>query len=283
MPLAPAGVQSSILGIIDKAARIREDAQSIVSVGGGTFWSRVDAAGDVAFENTVKGAGVAGVDTKVANYDMGASFTSLLRPLNDYFRAELTLTGLDGFALAHRFRVPQSAAELYYNSLSSKLNQAAVFPRQSTTLGTYSRVGAVDVASLTAGVTSADVGPGMIELLINSLVSPGGVFNLYFPTQTNSATKTVVVTLTAAVPGSIVKLGLQSIISPTGIGSTALPVATTAQFTVGEKVLVKDGNQTEIVNVVSIAANANIHVSSPMLSAFAIALCDIGPRRSSTG
>jgi hypothetical protein len=264
-------VKSAVIGIADRMAKVREDVQALIIAGGGTtYWNRVDATGDVTFENTVKGNEVAAVDTATVGYDAGSIVAPLLRNMNTYFSG-LSVSGLDAYAVAHRFRMHQSAASLYNNAMSRKPLPASVFPRQAQTLATYAMGAAsANVFSPTAGIETTTYGPTAVEVLVNSVAAPGGVIAITLnQVATPTTTKQIAMTLAGAAVGSKFQIA-QGVLSPTGVGSNTIPVNTTAMFTLNDPVLVKEGALAEIGKIISIAANTMLYLASPMEEPFTV-------------
>lgn len=263
------GVQSAVVGCMDRLARWHIQCLGIHSIGAGTLWTRVDNAVDPNYENIVKGTDVAAVDSKVAGVLAGAVVKSFFDRHLDYFTAQAYGSWNDFLSRQVRFRVHENAGELYYSAYGRRLDAANVFPSASRVLGTALK-NAADVWSPTAGVPSNVLGPALVEAEVLVVKSPGSVYSLTLPCQANSPSKILALTLTSAGVGSKYVIGGQPLVSLANPGASVLGVTSTGQFNVGDTILLVNGMLTERSAVTSINANIALALSSPVVNSFAI-------------
>jgi hypothetical protein len=262
-------VQSAIVGQIDRLTQWRLACQDVVSVGGGTLWTRADAAADVDYENDVKGTNLAAVDSQISDMDAGAVVGDWFVKHNDYLAGESAYGNLAGYLAARRFRAHEGFGDLFYNKYGSRLSQATLFPKQARTIGTWLDDSSTDVYSPVATPIASNVtGPCIVEAYVDAVNSPGAVLSITLPVQANTPTKVLGLTLTSAGVGSVFPVGTQDLVSTVAVGDTTLGVDSTGQFTEGDRVLVVESDKTEVVLVKSITANQYLECTSPMVNSF---------------
>ncbi len=259
-------VHSAIMGQMDRLAKWRQSCQDVVSTGGGVLWARADSANDVDYENKVIGTGLAAVDTKIANLDVGVAISDFFTKHGDYF-ADQSLNGMSGYLAYRRFRVHEDFGDLYYDKYRSRLTANYVFPKVARTVGEYARTGGADVYSKVANISSATLGPTMLEALVVTLSSPGVVMSVAVVNMLGSPV-VLPLTLTSGGAGSVFALGAQDVVSAISIGDTSIGVDSTGQFTAGDFVLVIEAGKTEFASVKSITANAALVLHSAMVNSF---------------
>ena len=275
--MSEVSVKSAVMQSMDRIAMFRKEcAQVVVSGAGSLLWGIVDGSGDIDFENDLKGTQVAAVDTAMVDFNPGAVVQGFARNLNTYARHQGYST-FGAYLTAMRVRVSEDAADLWYSAIGGRLGRQAIFPKQARTLATYSRSGAGNTFSPTVGVPSVTVGPTPLEFYVAAVLSPGAVFTMAAPTQTNSAVKALSITLTSVGVGSVVVVGVQAVVTNTAVGDQVVGINTTAQFTVGDYVLVKASGKTELALVVSINPNVALALTSPLVESFASASAFVYP------
>ena len=262
-------VQSSIMGCIDRLASWKAACQDVVEAGGGTLWTRVDASGDVDYENRVKGTDIAGVDSKIANLDAGAVVQKFFAVHADYFSNDLSISGgWSAYLAQQRFRIPADAGDLYYNAYSQRITAKLVFPEITPAFGTFDRTGGADIVSPTSGIASATYGPAGIDAVLSNVASPGiAILNVLGLNYLGSAV-TMRMALSGYGIGSVFAVGAQAVVSDVSIGGLNIGVNSSGQYTVGDLVLVKESGKTELVTVASISANAYVRATSPVVNSF---------------
>jgi hypothetical protein len=259
-------VRSSVIGGLDRIAAWRQAIQTNSS-GGTLLWARVDASGDVDYENTVKGTDVAAVDTAMTTGATGVTVGNWFSRHQDYFSVT-SVANMDAYLSANGARAHEYAAACYTDKYATNLTARNVFPATSRTVATYLFSG-VNVFSPAPAYASATYGATMVEAYVAAVTSPAAVFSITYDSQFGSAGyyKTLL-TLTAAGVGSTFTVGAQTIVSAVVTGAANFYVASTGLFTAGDYVGIKGPAQIEFRTIGCVVANTYVQVTSPTVFAW---------------
>ncbi len=127
-------VESTIQGMFDRIAKIRQD-MGVVASGGTDFWSRADAAADETFENRVKGTDATDADAALLAQSVwgNSKLSKLIKNIRDYCRLDLGLASpyLTTYIQSKGWRVPYETGQAIVEALgsSSRLPAQWVFPK----------------------------------------------------------------------------------------------------------------------------------------------------------
>lgn len=272
---------------LDRMAKGRQNSQANFA-GGVDFWDLGDAAQDELYENTVKGADLTALDAELA---AGATFgTPVRRKWFDLHETYFGYLGLSGsprlatyLAEAGGYRVAYEAAEACYSALGVRLPAERVFPRGTrpadganpggsgmhefiTLTGT---AGDPVVQVVDGGLPSSVGGAGV--LLINKTGTTSITDLVLRCTRQDNTTVELAVTLSGGGQYKQTILGAQGIgAAGAASGQAVIPVAATAQFKVGEWVLIyKSDAVQEVGQVAAIVDNTNIALESDLINSYA--------------
>lgn len=274
-------VLSTILGQLDRIAAGRE--AQLAAFGSGTdFWARVDAAADETYENRVKGADMTTLDAELAAGGKWstAACKKWFELHKAYVSTDLSLTTapvLGTYLAQYGLRIPFWANEAHYEATNARLAAASVFAKgilvadeADPSGGGLHQFGSYASGALTSvdGALPATVGPAPIMAVnTGSSQSTGAVF-----TATNyvaATTKDLTLALSNAAQYTQTVLGQQAVSSGASAGQKVVSVAATAQFTVGEYVLIWESDALQEVAVVgSIQSNTSLTMVSNLANSY---------------
>ena len=281
-------VASTILGQIDRMAKIRQASQANASTGD-DFWTRVDAAADETYENRVKGSDMTALDSALlaGAFWSTATLKKWFDLHNVYFSNDLALSGNPLLAAyldtLGGIRIPFEAAECFNEAMYSRLASQYVFPKGTRPADTadpatsgmhkFGRItgtaGAPTYASTDGAISSYVKGAGM--LIINTDASPAPNSLVMTCTQQLGTTKDITVTLGGTDQYKQTILGAQAIgAAAAAAGQKVIPVAATAQFTAGEYCLIwKSDSVQEIGLIATVTSNTSVTMTTNLVNAFA--------------
>lgn len=262
-------VESQILAQIDNIAASQLAMVNALSArDDNALWNLCYAADDIPYNNRVLGASLTAVDRAVKTVTGSSQlFSDWFRLHNDYFSIDTPLPGVTSLKSAietyYRWRVPK-----YFNDLLSGNYQAIapanVFPDDQLVLGSYAATG-TNTGTFTDGsgpIDKTKTGPGILAAKVitniiggnNFVLAVTGVFE-----DTTTVQMAVTLPTTSAI-GTTVIIGAQALTGAhtASSGNGVVSVAATAQFKVGQKVLVREGTKTEVAQVNSISANTSL-------------------------
>lgn len=281
-------VETTIRGIFDRLAKVRQNSLSIAS-GGSDFWARVDASGDEPFENRVKGQAMTDVDTDLAT---GLKLTTpTLRPLvtliESYLSLDLGYTGtpklkayLDAVG---GWRVPYEAANCIWDALGSALATYQVGGKGTLVAdgSDPSNAGMHHFGDLTAPstfvavdgalnpVATGIVGVPVMAVNLSASQTAGATFTC---TQQSGTTITLTVSYSSAAQYTQEVLGEQAVSSTAASGQKVVSVSATTQFKVGEYVLIYESDALQqVAQVASIQPGTSLTMQVNLRNSFTTA------------
>jgi hypothetical protein len=236
------------------------------------LWTLVDASSDIPYENTVKGSEVTAIDNVMDNMVVGGSLSRWFSLHTAYFQNVATSLSNWSTALATwKWRASEFWAKAYYEALGTKIPVAYVFPRDDLDLGSYTKTSSTFTAAADTMDTTFTNG-GKIAAKATSAI---GGSNLVL-TGTLKRLDDTTVSIQATV-SSGASIGDEFIFGERVLGADAaaaqavLSVGATAQFKVGEPVLVEDDDDQEYGVVASIVTNTSITLTANLKNAYGTA------------
>lgn len=244
-----------IILALDRIAKGRENAATAFS-GGTDFWQLADDAGDELYENTVKGADLTQMDTELQSVRFDAGYRRTWFTLHEnYFSAlgysssPLLQAYLDAVG---RNRIPYEANEALYEARSVRLSPQFVFPKgtlvadgedPSTSgmhkFGRFTATGTWTAAD--GALSSYVVGAAVVAINLSASQTVGATFRCYC--QDGEAYKDIALSLTGASQYTQTVLGAQAVASQAAAGQDKVQVSSTADFTVGDWVLLWESDE----------------------------------------
>jgi len=261
--------------------RIAKGVQnSLANYSTGTdFWDLADAAADEAYENRIKGTSLTAMDAALA---AGSVFsTSALQQWfvlhYQYFLSDLALANSwTSYLAIAGFRMPYYAAEALVQAMGEGARLAAqlVFPKGTRAdsgsatggdgLHKFGRLTGTSTTPTWAATDGALVNCLGGILAVTQDATPGASnLKILCTLADGLTTKEVALTPAAAANGQAI-VGQQAI---TGVAGAVLSCAATAQFTVGDYVLLYEGAEgsgsiREVGQVKTITANTSIELQA---------------------
>jgi hypothetical protein len=236
------------MGILDRFA-YQVQASRTAAVGGSDVWTRCDAVGDETFENRVKGVNATALDTAIEAMNIGQfdAMRTWLNELVQYCNDDVRVSGIDGYLTALKWRIDQRAAAIITNYLGANAisitnvhasaDGGAAAP--GLALGTFIKGGSV------VGAADIDITAAAVSVILARVTTIAAADWTITPTVkvvagTNKAIEQVVLgTGNGGAVGDTYVLGAEAV---GGAGAAAeqavIPVAATAQFSVGQTVLI---------------------------------------------
>lgn len=268
----PTGVELQFRNQCDNLGAYRS-AWRIAVAGRNSLWAMVDAAGNQAYEDAVKGTQITAVDTRLGDQVFGNSISEWFRLHRDYFNNTAGITDvndIDSALTYYRWRVPQDFNELYYDWKGRYLTLTNVFPKADLNFGTYARTG----SSFTDGdaVDTTVSGLSMVMAEATTLVGASNITVTATLKQSDDTTIALGVTFTSGDA-----IGTQKVFGETALSGNALAAATsvsvasTAAFEVGDRVLIYDSSSQEHAVIESIVTNTSITFTAAIRNAYTTA------------
>ena len=125
--------ETAIQGQLDRIAAGRQSSLTNFAVGGGDFWTRVDAAANELYENRVKGSDITALDTALSAGSIWsvAALKKWFELHINYITYDLLLAypQLDSFLASVGWRVPYEAAESHYDAMGYRISSQYIFPK----------------------------------------------------------------------------------------------------------------------------------------------------------
>jgi len=266
----PTGVELQIQRQIDNLAAWRMAAMQAVATRT-SLWSMVDSAANETYENRVKGASVTAVDATLNDVAIGSRINTWFSLHTQYFNVDLSLNGWGGALSTWKWRVSHYFALLYYEAVGSRLSTAYVYPADDLVLGDYVKTSGVFTDGDPVDTLYAAAGK-MAARMTNTIGATPLVLTGTF-TKTDATTKTVAVTVTAlAANDTDFVFGRQLLSGNAAADQPTISVAATAQFTVGQPVLIEDDDgESEYGIVLSIIASTSITLTANLHRAYTTA------------
>jgi len=292
-------VEAQVKLITDRVAAGRQLARSnYVDGPGGDFWALVDAAQDETFENRVKGTSLTALDSRLAQgTDWSTSeLRTIFENMRAYFRDDLGIAPISNSHFAGwlrtylpaqsvpggHWRVPWDCAEALVEALgaSDKLPAYCVFPK-GTRIDTGNpanakmhQFGSLDASGVWTVVDGAldstkIVGAGVwvIALDANDLQA---IWRCVC--QNGIDYKDIEISWAITQQWSRRLAGAQALAANATVGATTIQVASTANFTVADYILLyKSDAVQEVVQVKALLTGpVRLELETPIVNAYAI-------------
>ncbi len=243
--MALTSVETALQGVFDRLAYQR-GAFAQVGSGGTDLWERIDAAGDETFENRVKGQNVTDADAALADPHLGEmrEVRVFIQDIQAYCAADLGLAGLDAYLTAKRWRVDQRMATIYSEVMGVPLSATNVHPPGDAgascpglAMGTLAQGGLlVDGAA----VDQTKAGPGVVVARVTAIGTADWTVTTTLKRADASEADIEQVVKggdNGGEVGDVYLLGAQAVAALAAAGQKVVQVAATAQFAVGQQVL----------------------------------------------
>ena len=242
--MALSTVETVLMGLFDKVACAKAAARLVVP-GGVSYWTRVDGAADMTFENRVKGLvatayDVANTDPPLGEASASKNFWSLIE---QYAKQDMGFGSFDAYLTSLRWRVDAKTASVLASGgiTVSAANTAGDADGGATapglSLGNLTQSGAIagaDDIALTSSV-SPIIGRVTVKGVTDWVVT--ATLKRLVGTTVNVAA-TVVGSGTGGVAGDVYIFGKQAVgAAGAAAAQKVIPCAATAQFLAGEYVL----------------------------------------------
>jgi len=268
-------VELQIRSQIDEIAATKQAlVTALAGRSSSALWTLVDAAGDIPYENRVKGTNIYAVDQSINSVSIQTLVADWFRLHNEYFQQDAGLTVgstpvtslKSAVETYYRWRVPQYFNDLMTGALGQGIALSNVFPRGDLSLGSYAATGTA-AGTFTDGssLETTLAGPGMVNTIVTHLIGANDLVLSVTCKYEDGTTVAVGVTLpTTSAVGTKKIVGQQALTSNHTAASDngVVLVAATGQFKVGQKVLVKDTNGQEVAQVLSLVANTSLTLTT---------------------
>lgn len=294
--MALTAVETGIMGMMDRLAWYKS-ACAFLGIGGTRMWARSDATGDETFENRMGQAAstlddALGTETTAGDLPLGqiTDVRTFLDTLSAYAKTDAGYGSFDAYLTAKGWRIPQQAAEIWKDrfgtasltaaNIGGPADAGAAAP--GLVLGDLTRGGA-----LVAGTDMSATACGGAPILARVTAIGSSDWTLSVTMKLWDATTKVVsqvVSGTGATPagaaGDTYIIGAQAIGGATNAGQKVVTCAATAQFKVGQKVLLTEWTGSapdeawtsqEVALIASIQENTSITVTTNLLHAYTAA------------
>lgn len=279
------GVALQIRKALDHIAKGKQTAQAAY-LGTRNLRGALDDAADFVYEDRVAGADITAVDAalQAAECFSGASQSLWWKAHHTYFRTDLAKSDpyFDNYLASVGMRMPWEAAQAHYEAFRSRVGTHLVFPKGTLVaanadpansgmhlFGTWT--GASTYAE-SAGALDATKIVGSPIVAISREASQGATSATVTVTLQDGTTKDIVVAASDTQYAQVV-VGAQAI---TGVAGAVFNCAATAQFKVGEYVLLYEGaegaaSQRESGKVKTIVTNTSVEFESAPVNTFSAA------------
>lgn len=271
----PTGVELQVQKMLDSVAGWKKALVAAAS-GKTLLWNLAWAANDQLFCNRMATTGMTAVDTAMIN------ITHTQQIMNIFFQSLLNYYAIDVPSLGgsvpavltnvYKWRVHQYASELHKDYAGTGWPIANVCAKEDLLIATMVQSG--NVFTHSAGIDPNIAGPTKIAAYAAVVIGAAALTINATLVSADNTTKSVSVSFAAAAPvGHQQIFGEQTLSANAALGQSVLDIAVTAQFTVGQPVLIEDPttpNQ-EIGTVTSIAPNVSITLSAPLRWGYTVA------------
>lgn len=263
---------AQIQAILDRVAKGSQTSRDVWSGGTYDFWELADNSADETFENRLKGTSLTAIDADLLT---GAKWSTptlgqLFILLENYCKLDLgyavsgSAPALAAYlAAVGGWRIPYEAAERLNDATGLRVPAFRVFAPGTLPVDeeTDANSGMHLFGTLAAGgptwtagteTLSSRVGPSVIMCINQGATqTAGGTFRC-----TNfvaSTYKDIALSLSGVAQYLQTRLGEEAVTGAITAGDTAIEVASTANFTAGEYVLIMEGSTMEVALVSSLA------------------------------
>jgi len=273
--------ETAIQGQIDRIAKGRQTQQTAFATGGGLFWTRVDAAQDMPYENRVKGSDITALDVALT---AGAfwSAPALARWAvlhNSYFQTDLGLAApfIEKYLTSKGWRVPYEFAQAWYEATGTRISPQFVFGKGTRVASGAdpSASGMQKIGTWAGTATWAVVDGALVNCLSPILVTstdatPGGTSPVLTVTLSDNTTVDVGFTPSATQYGQVI-VGQQAIgAAGAAAGQKVIPMAATGQFKANTWALVCNAAMStwELIYIASIVLNTSITTTTNLINSY---------------
>ncbi len=279
------GVALQVRKVADHIAKGRQNSLANY-VGGTDLWTLIDAAENETFENRMVGTRRTAADDSLESGNSWnvAALRNFLVDLRDYCYLDLGLASpfFDSALALWGFRVPWQFAEAWYDAMGSRILPRNVFPRGTLVADGASPVNAGMhlIGTLTGGATptytsSAGAFPasvGVAPVVAIPMEATPGMSTVKMTMIRGDATTVDITLVDETEQYAQNVLGSQAI---TGVDGAVISCAATAQFKVGEQVLLyenEDGDtslrEVGVIKAGGIIADTSIELTAPPVNTF---------------
>jgi hypothetical protein len=287
--MALTGPEVAILGITDRWA-YQKEATIQVATGGTDVWHRVDNAQDEVFENRVKGQIATDLDAAFATviYGQWNTMQQFLALLRDYVTVDLGYASIGAFLTARRLRVDARGGEVFSEWAGPGILAPANIHAHADAgdnvpgllLGSFEYGG-----SLVAGsaVNPAVASESAILARVTAIGANDWTLTVTCERADESTADIVQVikgTTGGGAVGDVYVLGRQALSGSASAGQAVVPVAETAQFAAGQKVLVTQWTGTapdevwvaqEVATISTITEDTSLTMTANLLHSYTVA------------
>ncbi|MFA7086289.1 MAG: hypothetical protein WC145_06445 [Aliarcobacter sp.] len=245
--MALTGPDLAILGIADRWAYQKELAVQVCE-GGTDVWTRVDAAQDEPFENRVKGQAATDLDAAflAAPYGQWPTMQAFLALLRAYVVTDLGYADLSSYFLGRRVRIDLRAAEIFQEWAGPHvLAPAAIHARADAGEGAPGLLlGSLEYGEEFVSGSSIDLARTSESAVLARVTAIGAddwtltITCVRADNSTEELTEVINGTGDGGAVGDTYVLGAEALNGTAAAEQKIVPVAATAQFAVGQKVLV---------------------------------------------
>jgi hypothetical protein len=268
----PSGVELAVRNQVDNLGAYKA-ALRLAVTGRNSLWAMVDAAGDQTYENVLKGFSITAVDTSLGNTKFGNQINDWFTLHRDYYTTYAGITGVTDINSAltyYRWRVPQDFNDLYRDWSGNYLTLTNVFPPADLILGTYAKTS----STFTAGTAIDTTKASSARIMANATSLIGGANLTLTATlvKSDSTTTTQSVTISSgSAIGTTATFGQTSLGSNAASGQPTVSVSSTSAFIVGEKVLLSDSSNQEVLTVLSMVTNTSVTFTQNLRNSYTTA------------
>lgn len=282
--MALTAVETTLQGLFDRWS-YEKAACRTAAVGGTDVWTRVDASADETFENRIKGSACTTLDTAIETMKLGqlTDLRTVLGYIQTYCTTDLSLSGLDAYLTAKRWRVDAKLSALWTEAGRAALSVANIAgdadagaSAPGTLLGTLVRGGTIGSAADIATTFSAS--PILGRVTVKGATDWTVTATLKLQDATTKAVAQVVAgTGSGGAVGDTYVFGAQVLTGGAAAGQKVLPIAATAQFKAAQQVLVTQWSgaapnevwqEQEIATIDSITENTSLTVVTNLLHTY---------------
>ena len=255
--MALTSVETALQGVFDRLAYMR-GLWGQAGSGGTDLWTRVDASQNEVFENRVKGTDLSEADAALLDPQLGeiGEVRIALQLIQSYCQADLALAGLDAYLTAQRWRVDQRMATFFQESVGVALSAANVHATADAgsicpglAMGTLLRGGAIADGS---AITAASAGPSAVLARVTALGAADWTVTITLDRADDSVEAIEQViggTGGGGAVGDTYVLGAEAVGSEAAAEQADVLVAATAQFAVGQSVLLTEWTGSPLTEV----------------------------------
>lgn len=245
--MALSAVDRTILGMFDRLEYLSK-AQGLIPATGTDFWARFDAAGDETFENYLKGFDATALDTALLTMNLGdlPQVKTILTDLVGYIGAATAYNSIPEWLAGMRLRLNYrskliclaGARAITAATAAGDADGGAAAP--GTALGSLVRGGTI-TAGTDIVLAQASSSPALVR--VTAIGSADWTLSLtmkLWDASTKVISQVVAGTGNEGAVGDVYVIGAQAIGGVTAAGQKVVTCADTAQYKVGQTVLLTE-------------------------------------------